>query len=358
MGSLVLFLGAGASRPFGIPVTAEILPGVVRRLADDTLFAEPPTPPEAAAAAREELRGGLERLVPGLFRGDARAPLVTDLLSLLDELVVHGHAATPDLPVRALDRLRSLLEQAVAEVLSGNSEGEDEPNQPLLDALVRWIGAAAKDGARSLRLISTNYDIVLDKRLYALFDEDSLARELDLGMSWREARRDGRAHPRPVAPRLGLYKLHGSLDWLRCALCGHVYVDPARTIFREGAHLDEGLGRRCACGYGPLRHLIVAPSAVREIEDPGLLSIWQGALEALRTADEWVVIGYSMPPEDVAIRSLLVRAYHGRETPPRVRVVGRDDGGEVEGRYRLLFPDLVYDRGGVEGFVESLAAPA
>ncbi len=191
-----------------------------------------------------------------------------------------------------------------------------------------------------------------------MFDDEALPAQVDFGMTWREAGRRGPAHPRPQEPRLGIYKLHGSLDWLRCALCDHVYVHPARTIFREGGQLERGQGRRCACGYGPLRHLIVAPSTVREIQDPSLLSLWQGALEALRGADRWVVIGYSLPPEDVAIRSMLVRAFHGRERPPHLTVVGRGDGGELEQRYRLLFPDLLYDRGGVEGFVAALSTAA
>lgn len=349
-----LFLGAGASRPFGIPVTAELLPGILRRLDEATLFDERPTPRTAAAEARKDLRDGLERLVPGLFRGIA-PPLLTDLLSLVDQLVAEGHATAPGLSVRALDRLRVLLEQATAEALARPVDGEaHEPNRPLLDRLVDWISACAgEDGPCDLRVISTNYDVVLEKRLYALFD-GSLADAVDFGMSWREAARPEPVHPRPARPRLGLYKLHGSLDWLRCALCGHVYVDPARTIFREGGQLERGSGRACACGYRPLRHLIVAPSTVREVRDPNLLSIWQAALEALRTSDEWIVIGYSMPPEDVATRSLLVRAFHGRPRPPAVTVIGRGEDREMADRYRLLFPELRFEPGGVEGFVESL----
>jgi hypothetical protein len=40
-----------------------------------------------------------------------------------------------------------------------------------------------------------------------------------------------------------------------------------------------------------------------------LLEIWQTALEALREAETWYIIGYSLPPEDVAIRTILLRAY-------------------------------------------------
>jgi len=65
-----------------------------------------------------------------------------------------------------------------------------------------------------------------------------------------------------------------------------------------------------------------------------------------------------MPPEYVAIQSLLLRAYQGRESPPAIRVVGGPHSREVEGRYRVLFPGLTFDRSGVEGFVRRLGGPA
>jgi hypothetical protein len=95
---------------------------------------------------------------------------------------------------------------------------------------------------------------------------------------------------------------------------------------------------------------------VRAVHDPNLLSIWQSALEALRTAAQWIIVGYSLPPQDVDIRSMLLRAYQARPEPPRVRVIERGKNREVEDRYRVLFPDLVFDAGGVEGFVRRLPA--
>ena len=359
--SSVLFLGAGASRPFGIPVTAEILPRILERLESDKLFTEPAgASARTAARARKDLREGLEALVPGLFRDDVDAPLITDLLSLFDQLLSEGHAAGPELSVSTLDHLRALLEQATAEVLVGPSRANGRKaarNRPLLDRLVEWIDASMRDGAERLSIITTNYDVVLQQKLFERLGDGDLHRQIDFGLTWREASRPSSARSRPASPRLGFFKLHGSLDWLKCSLCGHVFIDPARAIFRDADVLESAGGRACACGYRPLRHLIVAPSTVREIRDPNLLAIWQGALEALRTADTWTVIGYSMPPEDMAIRTLLVRAHAGRRTPPRIEVVERGRNDEVECRYRLLFPDLVFAESGVEGFVGGLSVP-
>ncbi len=360
----VLFLGAGASRPFGFPMTAEILPEILRRLRERALFREARRGRmrEPGASAHDELHDLLSRFVPTLFAAEVEPPLITDLLSLVDHLLSAGNAPQPDLDLAALDRLRALLERAIAEVLAEPTVlDRASENEALLGRFVDWIHARAQEGECPLSIITTNYDVVIEKRLYARLDVQEIPDLIDFGLSWRvvDSPSDD-AQARPASPLLGLFKLHGSLDWLRCPLCEHIYIDPARTIFRgEGGREGERAARRmarCVCGYRPLRHIIVAPSMVRDVRNPNLLTIWHGALEALRTADEWIVIGYSMPPEDVAIRAMLLRAHRGRARPPRVRVVERGQNEEVENRYRLLFPDLEFEGGGVEGFVASLRA--
>jgi NAD-dependent SIR2 family protein deacetylase len=360
----VLFLGAGASRPFGFPMTAEILPEVLRRLKSRELFRDAGRSREAGASTHDELQDLLSRFMPALFEGGVEPPLITDLLSLVDHLLTAGNAPQPDLDLGDLDRLSALLERAIAEVLAEPTVPDRaNQNEEVLLRFVDWMHDRARGGEGRLSIITTNYDVVIEKRLYARLDAQEIPDLIDFGLSWRAV--DGAdaaaTQSRPSAPWLGLYKLHGSLDWLRCPLCDHIYIDPARTIFRGdgGRALSDSSPERtasCVCGYRPLRHIIVAPSMIRDVRNPNLLTIWHSALEALRTADEWIVIGYSMPPEDVAIRAMLVRAYRGRRGPPRVRLVELGQNAEVENRYRLLFPDLEFEGGGVEGFVASLQA--
>jgi len=100
--------------------------------------------------------------------------------------------------------------------------------------------------------------------------------------------------------------------------------------------------------------MIVAPSFVRTVRDPILLEIWRNALETLRQADEWIIVGYSLPPEDVAIRSMLLRAFQGRATlSPRVTVVQQERKDPELTRYRLLFPKHCYVAGGLTAYLDS-----
>jgi len=218
-----------------------------------------------------------------------------------------------------------------------------------------------------LTVVSTNYDTLIDGLLFerlVIAPDREIPAAVDMGFDWRE-HSTGRflepLHTRSADPIVRLLKLHGSLNWLKCPLCGFVYVNTVGSIHQQAFREDKvDYNNTCLCGHGPVRTVIVAPSMVRSIRDPDLLTIWRNALQALRTADEWILAGYSLPPEDITIRSILLRAFHGRgkdREPPQIRVVQRSADPALEGRYRLLLPGSTFAYDGFEGFVRSLPKP-
>ena len=334
----VLFLGAGATRPFGVPLTAEILPTLLRRLSRGTLFGR------NAARTSHRTYELLRALAPGLGRRGIEPPLITDLLSIVDHMLAAGQAVRPGLGPHELDKVRWMLERGLAEVLA-TPGGRRQRNRGLLERFADWTLRQAEPGP--LTLISTNYDVVIERSLYARLDGARFERQVDFGVGWYALGSDER-HGRPARPRLRLLKLHGSLDWRRCPLCDHLYIQPAQTALDGRLRRSPRERLACACGYRPLRHVMVAPSMVRDVRDTYLLAIWRAALEALRCAERWIVIGYSMPPEDVAIRSMFVRALGGRAQPPEILLVQRRGDADVRDRYRLFAPDLTFVPGGLE----------
>src|SRR3954471_1507697 len=207
----VLFLGAGASRPFGFPMTAEILPEILRRLRERALFQEARRGRirEAGASAHDELHDLLSRFVPTLFEGDLEPPLITDLLSLIDHLLTSGNAPQPDLDLGGLDRLRALLERAIAEVLAEPTVPDRaDANEGVLSHFVDWRHDRAERGDRQLSIITTNYDVAIEKQLYARLDVKDIPDLIDFGLSWRTVERpDAPAQSRPASPWISLYKL-------------------------------------------------------------------------------------------------------------------------------------------------------
>ena len=394
---IVLFVGAGASAAFGFPVTNQILPQIWRDLHDESEtggwrkwagFKATANRPAQANAARE-LKQFLSSILPGLDSTNPGAVLgasIVDVISMLEHSAIERQSPFPPAPYTApgeklvqpaseLLRARNLLNVAINGVL----DGRESPR--LRKDLASWIleraglprHAARSAGDRRVTIISTNYDTSMERLLYTAAKHlpGGVAENVDLGLTWRD--RSGHTHSRRPDAGLAVFKLHGSLDWLRCETCGWVTINTETRV----ASLDSWDVKReynsCVCG-GLLKSLLVTPSVVRNIRDPNLLSLWNAALEDLRCADEWIMAGYSLPSEDVAIRSLLLRAFHsrrarasgesssGKELRVRVVLFERDDPGPPNSpadAYRAFFPTenfspADYDRRGFKTWFEEL----
>jgi hypothetical protein len=365
--SKALFLGAGASAAFGYPTTDYIFPRIRERLLSRKLFPIESNPTRERAKMRR-LRDYLTKFFPSIFDEGVQLPLITDVLSLIDFLLSTGEIGVPKVSARDMEDFRTLLEEAIVHSIEG--AWSDWRSNPLLDRLGDWMVDHGAHGT-PLTVISTNYDNLVEPMVFEKIEMDdpelgTAGDAVDLGFNWRE--HSGgyfleTVHYPPRSPRIRIFKLHGSFSWLRCPLCGFIYVNNvAGSIVYEAFREDKvDSSNTCVCGHAPVRPVIVAPSMVRSIKDPDLLTIWRSALEALRVADEWIVVGYSLPPEDIAIRSILLRAYRGRgpkARPPVIRVVQRDEDRMLEARYKLLFPEVGFEYGGFERFVESLPEPS
>jgi hypothetical protein len=379
---VVLILGAGASRAFGYPLTKDILPLIADRLAQNTLFPAINIVPavagddknainahgflnDAMAAFRKDLTDLLPTaLDPAALRPPADVtPLsVTDVLSLIDHLIASQNAPLPGFSIERLVRLRGQVQRAIATIVSQSVDKPTEAAEAVrLTRLVAWLVARRQSDAA---IVTTNYDMVIEKPLaeaLAALGPPSHRTEIDYGCSWREAFNHDAVtgqdvvRRRPERPDIAFFKLHGSISWLHCELCDHVYINPTGSIF-EGAYVSRfGPESTCACRHRPLSPLLVAPSMVREVRNTTLLSVWQSSLEALRRAKRWAIIGYSLPPEDLAIRSMLIRAFRTAPQSPVVEVYEHGIQPTVALRYQLLFgPTVQLFPGGMAQFVDGL----
>src|ERR1051326_5106458 len=143
----ILFLGAGASKALGYPVTTEIFALILARLKDRSLFPHlnyiyPLTGEQAGVNsagflpdAMKVLEAELTELFPGIL-ASASPPQITEVLSLLDHLIFTGSSAVPRFPRERLTRLRTLLERAVATVVTAPENMRDEAHRKLVEHLV------------------------------------------------------------------------------------------------------------------------------------------------------------------------------------------------------------------------------
>lgn len=366
MTHLALFLGAGSSKPFGYPLTRDVLPRVLARASRAKLF-------KANVDKCSALLESIGRLFPGISLAEpeqSALPQITDVLSLLDRLVLDGYDLGHEFPRARILETRRLLELGVAELLERSSDVVSlKPSK-----VEEWVRALQREAGPEGRVsvLTTNYDLVLEQGLYRVLGDESgelsleeLSQRVDFGFDWRLPNYHDHEPvvSRPRGAAIGLYKLHGSLNWLRCDQCGYVYVNHHGAIYGL-EHLDSPSDHNtCTCG-ARLRAVLVTPSTVRDVRDANLLTVWNSALEALRTADRWSFVGYSLPGEDVSLRSILLRARCGwqhRGDPKRKLDVHaylfKDDPSvrtPEQARYEAFFPEITIHAGGVEEHLADL----
>ncbi len=307
---VTVFLGAGATAPLGYPVTDDILKRIWQAVsANKSAKGQPNWRVKADKRDPKftpELRGLYRQILPGLGRKRLAGASVIDILSIVDQLIAEGRSSASNYREPQLRRAKHLLSIAINGVLRGSK------NRKLVSDFVRWVLTTAKTSER-ITLVSTNYDVAYELPLYRAFTRRSRhpLKLIDMGTTVRDPV-SGLDYHRPRISSLAVFKLHGSLNWLRCEVCGTLYVNDRQRIATLEFWTKATPYNTCHCG-GVLRSVLVTPSLVRNIREPHLLSIWNAALEDLRLSHEWIFIGYSLPMEDIAIRALLLRAYHSRK---------------------------------------------
>jgi len=157
-------------------------------------------------------------------------------------------------------RLRGQVQRAIATIVAQPLDDKTAAAESVrLKRLVDWLVARKKTGGA---IITTNYDMAVEKPLAAALAVSALPPlyrlEIDYGCNWREAFNNDATgqdlvRRRPQTPDIAFFKLHGSISWLHCELCDHVYINPTGSIF-EGAYVSRfGPNSTCACGHRRFR---------------------------------------------------------------------------------------------------------
>ncbi len=369
-GRVAVFLGAGASKAFGWPLTNKLLPLILDGLIERNLFEDVRiNTEEENASDRELLTKTLVALCPGievtrafLEKNEPRLPLVTSLLSMLDYSLSSGQALVSGVTADEIKNARVLLERAIYETIEHEDEATSPNNYPPREPnkwttrLTEWLDSI-RSSSTAVGVITSNYDVAIEK-VWRFNQDDSkkvASLSLDFGFDWTWP---SNSDPeiiirRPATPHRRLYKLHGSTNWLRCGLCDRTYINPAVGIAIYAYKRQVKKSNSCHCGHAKLEVQIVSPSFVREVRAPNLISVWQQALNWLRKADDWIVIGYSFPDEDLNIRSLFTRALASRKTLPYVTAIQLGKNDQIRMRYEAFFPpgQITFLTGGLEVFL-------
>lgn len=183
------------------------------------------------------------------------------------------------------------------------------------------IKSITKSG-HSVDIITFNYDINLELLFY-LSGYPSIEYHLQTVKDKRGA--------------ISVFKLHGSMNWMKCNSCRTVFdVEIGHTVseFRHRMFVVEHAlpvpirfilpeDLRCArCGAdGSFERFIVPPSWAKTAHYSKLKSVWRAAAQSLKEAKYISIIGYSFPEADYFFRYLFALGTEGETRIERIDLV-------------------------------------
>ncbi len=146
--------------------------------------------------------------------------------------------------------------------------------------------------------ISFNYDIMLDKAMVPLQDDDR--GDIEYGcyfrsfdVKYKNERR--RWDPAELGKELYLLKPHGSFNWTWCPVCSFSRIYP-----EENVAFDALAGKiHCLRCKSVVEPVLIPPAWIRDYNNPNISAIWSIAEFLISQAEMLVFVGYSFSDADV-----------------------------------------------------------
>jgi hypothetical protein len=357
MAGTVVFLGAGATKSVGGPLTNEILPQILGRFTPATAVPD-------SQGRLPRLNAFLAQLFHALPGADKDSyPGLPLLMSLLDTALEHRQGLDPLWDNREVAEMREAIELAIFDVLEAALRNAQTNNHWTLAQL---LFAAPAEPC----VISTNYDLTIDTAIMGISEQrlpEGRLPDYRCAISTPFYRND--------SPHFGtLLKLHGSLNWLYCRTCHRLEIgaSASRRFLRVlarlvGPSLEQTYtadGSPCPTCQAKLRPMLIAPSHLKDYRNPHLAQVWYEAERVLRESNRVIFIGYSLPDDDVEVIYLLKRSL-AHLLPGQITVVEHDMSNPpvtahaVGRRYRTLFGDGIdWHPEGMDSWLNSASAVA
>jgi hypothetical protein len=321
----VIIFGAGATKACGGPLTDEILPAALNgEMQDDDRTTLVEDREELLYLTHEFLRDCFNVPVDGGRVDKEDCPSLPMVLSMLHRSIELG------LPIGAwqgdhLIKAKRAIEYAIFAVIEAALRRIRQDRR----FYHRLLELLYKNDVEPLDVeplvVSLNYDVIVDNAMFSL---SPLPPDYCVDIATHEY-----AEFRAGGTFGRLLKIHGSLNWLYCERCKRLdlFVSEGFRGLRTAKALDELYayvpfddayscrGTPCRNPYcdGFVSPILITPTYVKDYENPHVERVWAEAELAMKEADRAVIIGYSLPTDDVEVAMLLKR---GLEHLPRDRI--------------------------------------
>lgn len=353
----VFFLGAGFSKAAGAPLQSELMGKVLDYRGYD--YQNP----------IKEYQNRLNSFLrDAFFLNDSqrRNFNLEDFYTPIDKCINEG-ISFRGYRVDYIQKIRNELSTLIGIVIDSELN-KYEGDKEFLDLFCQYIVENSK-GSRNKKkcsIITTNWDILLDRRIFERLrnqDPPIVSSTIDHGthvVGYKGNREDQIAPALSVLSKGGisvkLYKIHGSLNWLKCPSCDRLYVNKNLKV----GILEDGLNAYCRFCYKQyhlpddipggfnLQPQIIYPTFLKELNTTHFSNIWNSVSRDLAETKRVVFIGYSFQQADFEIRQLLAS-----KLPDNCEIINvgkdpelnEDDNGygtSAQSRYKNFFGGRPY----------------
>ena len=200
-------------------------------------------------------------------------------------------------------------------------------------------------------VVTTNYDMLSEILLGATGTAPAPPAGPDRRIPDARPSKDG-PPPKSIYSEAGeqcLHKLHGSANWFRKRSSYEVYYDDRVTADFVVATPDADVCVPWCTKYLEAlpkdhRPLIVPPSFLKAYTAGAIRDAWKRAEGAIKEASRLVFIGYSFPPSDTIMKFFLGNALAGNRPGCAITVIDRNTKGVMESLGNILVRSIAeYD---------------
>lgn len=307
----VFFLGAGFSKAAGAPLQSELLGKVLDY--NGYNYGNPV----------QEFKDRLNSFLSDAFHLDEaqrRNFNLEDFYTPIDKCIAE-RMTFRGYSVEYIQKMRNELSTLISIVIDSeiiNHNGHTD----FLDNFSDYIVSISKGSKKKKKcsIITTNWDILLDRRIFQLLSGSGSTIDHGTFVTGIGTGRENQIIPAMVVLSRGkstvkLYKIHGSLNWLKCPSCDRLFVNQNLKV----GILEDELAINCRfCekqfklpdgingGY-ILQPQIIYPTFLKDLNTSHFANIWNNVSRDLSETKRVVFIGYSFQQADFEIRQLLAR---------------------------------------------------
>jgi NAD-dependent SIR2 family protein deacetylase len=335
----VFILGAGASVESGAPTMADFLQRAKQLHRNNAYGAAGPQIQDVIDAAYKDLK-------PVQVKSTIDYENIEELFSAIDiGQLIQCFGSRPKIKIDELRKsivvfIYRTIEETVRFPVKNQRIGLPKGYDKLVELVHQKVVQPARPGLNEVSFITFNYDTCLE---FALV-RNNLG--VDYGFNEPFLNEDENNY-RVKVPVL---KLHGSINWGICSRCTAIVpteVNPYRRMswinYLDCKDLPLTLGTNiagkhhsCGTALDPLP-LIVPPTWNKSSSTaPGLQEVWKRAAKELGSADNIVVIGYSLPLTDMFFKYLFALGIDSDTHLEKFIVINGPDGGNTESRFKGL----------------------